>query len=144
MASRVRYLEGHGLDPLDGVEEHQPPDYFFHCVRRPVRQFGVAGGARQDRKEPALPLKEAAEHFRNREDEVAVRHGGQDRGQQLLRHRGAPLRLAARAEVARLAGEGHEVAVEVKIEEMVRPRPFGVAGPITAIVHLGQPDVSGK
>lgn len=69
----------------------------------------VIGSAREQTQERTLALEEPAQRLRDRENQVAVRDGGGNLLQELLGEPDGTLRLTARADVARLAGEGEQV-----------------------------------
>ncbi len=77
--------------------------------RADARDDGVTRRTGEQAEQAPLALEQPAQDARNREHDVAVRHGLEDLRDDVLREQRRALGLAARAEVASSAGEREQV-----------------------------------
>ena len=104
----VRMPVAVGTEGLDGGHHARqgvtPPEHLLEAAPR-----SLVGRAAQDAKQSPLALEEPAKRLGHGEDDMSMRDRKQhDLDQERAEQRGT-LGLAARAEVARLAGEGQQV-----------------------------------
>jgi len=104
----VRVEVGVGAEGLDGGDE-AGDDMAVVEDRDERAMHGLVGGAGEETEEPALSLEQPTQDAGDGEHVMAVGDGGEDLLPELLGEEGRALGLAARAEVAGLAGEGQEV-----------------------------------